>query len=318
MRVLRGLPRFNGEYALQAWVKRIATNLCLDVLRARARHNGIDRAEEETGNAREELLDPSEVVDSLFRTQQVRAVLAGMSEPHRRVLVLRDLEGRSHHEIASTMGIPRSQVKDLIYGARRKFRQAWEGAGRRRFVVLPVAAFARVSDWVRDLLGPAREHAVVAAPVVAGASGLTDRLLAAAAAVAVAGSIGVGRVWAPRAPQAAPSVAAQTAAPARGPAPAPSAAVKRSGNPPAPADSPVSEQQPTDAPAPSPTDTLPVVSSLPNDLTQRVGDLLESGQLPPESDPLPMAAALLGTTPIPPESLPVALPSPSVSPSPQP
>src|SRR5881397_2793811 len=38
LRVLQGLPRFNGRYLLQAWVARIATNVCLDVLRARTRH----------------------------------------------------------------------------------------------------------------------------------------------------------------------------------------------------------------------------------------------------------------------------------------
>src|SRR5437899_84142 len=34
LRVLQGLPQFNGRYLLQAWVARIATNVCLDVLRA--------------------------------------------------------------------------------------------------------------------------------------------------------------------------------------------------------------------------------------------------------------------------------------------
>ena len=38
LRVLQGLGQFNGRYLLQAWVARIATNVCLDVLRARARH----------------------------------------------------------------------------------------------------------------------------------------------------------------------------------------------------------------------------------------------------------------------------------------
>src|SRR5205085_5091094 len=37
LRVLQGLSRFNGRYLLQAWVARIATNVCLDVLRAKTR-----------------------------------------------------------------------------------------------------------------------------------------------------------------------------------------------------------------------------------------------------------------------------------------
>src|SRR4249920_421929 len=37
LRVYRGLGRFNGRYQLQAWVARIATNVALDMVRARAR-----------------------------------------------------------------------------------------------------------------------------------------------------------------------------------------------------------------------------------------------------------------------------------------
>ena len=37
LRVLRGLETFNGRYQLQAWIARIATNVSVDMLRARAR-----------------------------------------------------------------------------------------------------------------------------------------------------------------------------------------------------------------------------------------------------------------------------------------
>ena len=37
LRVLRGLETFNGRYQLQAWIARIATNVSVDMVRARAR-----------------------------------------------------------------------------------------------------------------------------------------------------------------------------------------------------------------------------------------------------------------------------------------
>src|SRR5919106_4201289 len=37
LRIYQGLPRFNGRYRLGAWAVRIATNVCLDQLRARSR-----------------------------------------------------------------------------------------------------------------------------------------------------------------------------------------------------------------------------------------------------------------------------------------
>src|SRR5919108_6593305 len=53
LRVLQALPRFNGRYLLQAWAARIATNVCLDALRARTRspENGDQPSEEQLAAA---------------------------------------------------------------------------------------------------------------------------------------------------------------------------------------------------------------------------------------------------------------------------
>jgi RNA polymerase sigma-70 factor (ECF subfamily) len=37
LRTYKALARFNGRYRVGAWITRIATNVCLDHLRARAR-----------------------------------------------------------------------------------------------------------------------------------------------------------------------------------------------------------------------------------------------------------------------------------------
>src|SRR5205085_9122171 len=47
VRVLQGLPQFNGRYLLQAWVARIATNVCLDVLRAKSRRQESEHIPDE-------------------------------------------------------------------------------------------------------------------------------------------------------------------------------------------------------------------------------------------------------------------------------
>ena len=45
LRVYRGLGTFNGRYQLQAWVSRIATNVALDMVRARSRRPERDPRE---------------------------------------------------------------------------------------------------------------------------------------------------------------------------------------------------------------------------------------------------------------------------------
>jgi DNA-directed RNA polymerase specialized sigma24 family protein len=41
------------------------------------------------------------------------------------VLVLRDLQGLSEHEVAETLGLPVGTVKSRVHRARRRFREEW-------------------------------------------------------------------------------------------------------------------------------------------------------------------------------------------------
>ena len=75
LRVYRGLGTFNGRYQLQAWVARIATNVSLDMVRARSRRPQRDPAKpdisddaglivaltEDTSEAVERVLDQEEI-----------------------------------------------------------------------------------------------------------------------------------------------------------------------------------------------------------------------------------------------------------------
>jgi len=103
IRVFQGLHRFNGRYALQPWVARIATNVSLDLLRARARRPQLDDHPIDE-HEREDAADgPEEEVEKLIQRDMVIAVLAELPDTHRRALVLRELEGRSHKEIGAEL-----------------------------------------------------------------------------------------------------------------------------------------------------------------------------------------------------------------------
>ena len=170
LRVYRGLGRFNGRYQLQAWVARIATNVALDMVRARARRPQRDPAlpdiSEDPGLIVALTEDTSEAVERVLDQEEIRTTLSSIPDHHREALVLREFEGRSHEEIGQAMGMSPQQAKALIHRAKRSFRRAWEHGGERRGVaaLAPIILLApfRLPGFIRKLWQPAHDVVVSA------------------------------------------------------------------------------------------------------------------------------------------------------------
>jgi RNA polymerase sigma-70 factor (ECF subfamily) len=203
LRVLQGLGRFNGRYLLQAWVARIATNVCLDQLRAKTRRHGDPEQLPEDyhlSTERSEQIapeDPGELVERLVDREQVRHVLEELPSHHRSALVLREFQGMSHEEIAGQLGMTPPQAKALIHRAKKSFRQAWASAGNGRGLGLLLPSLlprVRMPRFIRRLWFGFAESAsqAAASPTVTAAANMgTERVAAAAIAVAVvAGAAG--------------------------------------------------------------------------------------------------------------------------------
>ena len=216
LRVYRGLGTFNGRYQLQAWVARIATNVSLDMVRARARRPQRDPVTPDISeNARLVVAltdDPSEAVERVLDQEEIRSILSEIPDHHREALVLREFEGRSHEEIGEALGVSPQQAKALIHRAKKSFRRAWDRSGERRGVagLAPIILLAplRLPGFLRKLWQPAHDVVasatataqqaavtVTAAPAVTqGAVSMADKVTAAAITVIVAGTVSVGAV----------------------------------------------------------------------------------------------------------------------------
>jgi RNA polymerase sigma-70 factor, ECF subfamily len=215
LRVYRGLPRFNGRYQLQAWVARIATNVSLDMVRARARrpqrgpalHDISDEHVARVGFPGE---DASEVVERVLDQEEVHSILEAIPDHHREALMLREFEGRSHEEIGDALGVSPQQAKALIHRAKKSFRRAWGEEDRHGIAVLAPIFLApfRLPGLLRKLIQPAHDAMtsatatvqqaavqVTAAPAaVQTAMSAADKVTAAALTVIVAGTLSVGAV----------------------------------------------------------------------------------------------------------------------------
>lgn len=121
----RGLPSFRGEANFATWLYRLTSNAAIDYLRRQKKERGdMSLDDEDLG------LDAVDTgpgpQDAAERTEVRTAVAAGLqqlSEGHRQVLVLREIQGLSYEEIADVLEVDLGTVKSRISRARTALRK---------------------------------------------------------------------------------------------------------------------------------------------------------------------------------------------------
>ena len=116
MRALRAISRGERVQKPRNWLIKIAHNECRRALSVRSR-----RAEVELDDVASESVETG-------RAEELRRALGQLAPKQREALVLRELEGRSYAEIATTLEISGSAVETLIFRARRAVREQLENA----------------------------------------------------------------------------------------------------------------------------------------------------------------------------------------------
>jgi RNA polymerase sigma-70 factor, ECF subfamily len=137
------LHTFRGQARLSTWIHRIAVNVCLMRLRQRIalapalESDACDEALDSLlpryladGHRADPLPAWSEGVDALAERRElcgrVRQLVQSLPEPHRTVLVLRDLEELSTEETANLLGVRVNAVKTRLHRARQALRTMLE------------------------------------------------------------------------------------------------------------------------------------------------------------------------------------------------
>ena len=126
IRVFRGLPKFRGDAALGTWIYRLAVNAALSHRSRRGSappHQGAD----ERGPEPVAAVTP-EARDLALRKQLERA-LAALPVGYRTVIVLHDVEGLEHEEVAAILGCHVGTSKSQLHKARAKLREALAAQG---------------------------------------------------------------------------------------------------------------------------------------------------------------------------------------------
>lgn len=125
----RGLKGFQEESSFATWLYRLAYNLCIDHARRNKRRSERLTSvplEDEEGRAPaipDQRPGPHEEAERQELRELLRAGLQALSEEHRQVLTLRELEGFSYGEIARILGLEEGTVKSRIARARLALRK---------------------------------------------------------------------------------------------------------------------------------------------------------------------------------------------------
>jgi RNA polymerase sigma factor (sigma-70 family) len=114
----QALRRNGAPERFEAWLHRIAINSALKVARKDRDEPSIEIDEERVDG----VAGPEQVRERRERLGRTVGAISALPARQRRALVLRELEGRSHAEIARELGLSGGAVRQLIHRARDSVR----------------------------------------------------------------------------------------------------------------------------------------------------------------------------------------------------
>ena len=142
----RALPQFRGESAFYTWLYRITFNMAIDLRRRGSRRggnhvefketwgvkdhgsgNGGDASGPTVSSSLNHLQNVEGPFDALSRRElgsKLQAVMQELSDEHREVITLREVDGLDYQEIADAIGVPRGTVMSRLFYARKALQKA--------------------------------------------------------------------------------------------------------------------------------------------------------------------------------------------------
>ncbi len=125
LKIYKNIQYFEGKSKFSTWVYRIVTNTALDYIKKHRKSNVFSLnaqmdAEGDTyiENIKDTAPTPEEVLDTEETKKLVHEAMNKLSENHRTVLVLRDINGLSYEEISEILMCNEGTVKSRINRAR--------------------------------------------------------------------------------------------------------------------------------------------------------------------------------------------------------
>lgn len=122
------LESFKGHSAFYTWLYRIAFNTAISHQRKKKVEVSVDQSREQSGTEPIDTGDaPDERMEREERVGLVRRALDALSDQHRAILVLREMEGCCYETIAEVLELPIGTVRSRLHRARLQLRDELKG-----------------------------------------------------------------------------------------------------------------------------------------------------------------------------------------------
>jgi RNA polymerase sigma-70 factor (ECF subfamily) len=133
VRVYRGLDRFELGSSFGAWFKKIVVNVCIDHYRKQKKRNSVeydetykrtDATEEHSFVGTTHDLEPHHRSEQEELREALEQALNKLSEKHRIIVVLREIDDHSYEEIAEILDCSIGTVMSRLHHARKNLQEA--------------------------------------------------------------------------------------------------------------------------------------------------------------------------------------------------
>jgi RNA polymerase sigma factor (sigma-70 family) len=125
----KALPKFKGQSSFYTWIYRIAVNTAINFVKKRKRTQGLSLDHLDLGIERDPALVQMASQETPDRNMGLKELqinlnkaLQTLSENHRMVVVLHDIQGLPHHEIGAILGVSSGTVRSRLFYARQQLQ----------------------------------------------------------------------------------------------------------------------------------------------------------------------------------------------------
>lgn len=135
VKAYKNLSGFRGQSSFYTWLYRIVYNMSIDYTRKRFRkveslvgdnsilEHKVESSRAVAGSNTAKINNPLEEVENTELSLKIKEAIENLTEDHRAIIVLREIDGLSYEEISQVLKCSKGTVMSRLFHARKKLQE---------------------------------------------------------------------------------------------------------------------------------------------------------------------------------------------------